>query len=87
VVDNQELSDINDIVAAFEKFYKALFKFKDRNNAKELRSRCQKLIPKKITEDVASILSARILVWEIFDAISTLKKDKAPRLDGLPAEF
>ena len=87
VIDNQELTDINDIAAAFEEFYKALFNSEDSSNAKDLRNKCKELIPKKIVEGHVSILRARISIQEISDAISALKKDKAPGPDGLPAEF
>ena len=60
VIDNQELNDINDIVAAFENFYKNLFRSEDSSIAKELRNKCKVLIPNKFFENDVATLRARI---------------------------
>ncbi|GLJ49275.1 hypothetical protein SUGI_1041170 [Cryptomeria japonica] len=87
VIDNQDITNPDLIKEAFAKYYQNLFTSEDSVEANNIRNQCLSIIPKKITDHDAVILSAEITLGEIEKAILSLQKDKAPGPDGLPAEF
>lgn len=86
-VDNKELVDPNDIKKAFANYYCTLFTSEDNRESSALRNTISSIIPKKLTQTDSDTLGQSITKQEIINAISSLKKDKTPSPDGIPAEF
>ncbi len=85
---SEHIVEGDSVLEVLHDFYAELYKCCDTVNSKEIEDFLVELVNlPKITDATAMSLIGNITEQEVFNAISKLKIGKAPRTDGLTADF